>query len=63
MRVLKHFESEMFGDALYDVEYEKNVRNRKPAMLPDKQDVQKVNEYCIQVMTFEPQLWYSREWV
>ena len=29
MRVLKHFESEMFGDALlYDVECKKNVRNR-----------------------------------
>ena len=53
MQVLKLFEPEMFGDALYDIEYKKNVKNRKPAVLPCEDDVRKVNDYCLKQMTFD----------
>lgn len=41
LQVLKHFEDERFGDALYDFNYRRNVKDRKTEYLPNDDDVRK----------------------
>ena len=51
LQVLKLVEDEIFGDALYDINYRRNVKQRKPKTLPNNEDVQKLLDGCIEVMT------------
>lgn len=40
LNVLELFEVELFGDALYDVNYRKNMKQRKPKHMPQSEDVE-----------------------
>ena len=42
LRVLKLMEDDLFADAYYDINYRKNVQERKPINLPDDDDVKKL---------------------
>lgn len=50
LQVLKHFEDEIFGDAIYDLNYRSQVANRKGICLPKEEDVSLVMNECISVM-------------
>lgn len=50
LQVLKHFEDELFGDALYDLNYRRNVKHRKPKSLPKEDDVAKIIDECERIM-------------
>ena len=49
--VLKLFEEELFGDAYYDLNHRKNVKDRKPIALPKEDDVQMLMKECISIMS------------
>ena len=51
LQVLRLVEDEISGDALYDISYRRNVKQRKPKTLPNNEDVQKLLDACIEVMT------------
>ena len=50
MKVLNVFEDEMFADALYDINYKKNVTNKKPHTLPKNDDVKLLMDECANIM-------------
>lgn len=43
-------ENELFGDSIYDINYRKNVQQRKPKNLPKNEDVQKLLQECKNIM-------------
>lgn len=47
---LRLVEDEIFGDALYYMNYRRNVKQRKPKKLPNHEDVQKFMDECSEVM-------------
>lgn len=47
---MRCFEDEMFGDAYYDINYKKNVSNKKPNTLPRNEDVKLLMGECLKVM-------------
>ena len=49
-KVLKLFESELFGDAYYDLNYRRNRTLRKPVNLPKNDDVRLLMEECKKTM-------------
>ena len=51
LRVLKLFEEELFGDAYYDLNYRKNVKDRKPIHLPKDDDVKMLIDECKAIMS------------
>ena len=44
------FEDEYFGSAYYDINYRKNVANKKPKLLPNNDDVKALMDACIKTM-------------
>ena len=48
--VLKLFEEELFGDAYYDTNFRKNVKDRKPINLPNDNDVKILLDECNKIM-------------
>lgn len=51
LQVLKLVEDEIFGEALYDVNYRRNVKQRKEKSLPKNDDVEKLLSECKKVMS------------
>ena len=51
IQVLKLFENELFGDAYYELNFRKNVKDRKPINLPKNSDVQLLIEECNSIMS------------
>ena len=49
-KVLKLFESELFGNAYYDLNYRKKRTLRKPINLPKNDDVRLLMEECKKIM-------------
>ena len=50
LKVLKLFESELFGDAYYDLNYRRNRTLRKPVNLPKNNNVRLLMEECKKIM-------------
>ena len=50
LKVLKLFESELFEDAYYDLNYRRNRTLRKPVNLPKNDDVRLLMEECKKIM-------------
>ena len=50
LKVLKLFESELFGDAYYDLNYRRSRTLRKPVNLPKNNDVRLLMEECKKIM-------------
>lgn len=48
--MLNLLEDELFGDAYYDLNYKKNVANKKPKSLPKSEDVKMLMDACIDIM-------------
>ena len=53
----------MFGDALYDINYKKNVANKKPNTLPKNEDVKLLMEECIKVMSNIDVMDFANEYI
>ena len=50
IKLLKLFESELFGDAYYDLNYMRNRTLRKPINLPKSDDFRLLMEECKKIM-------------
>ena len=50
LQVLRLVEDEIFGDALYDINHRRNVKQKTPTNLPNNEDVQKLMDGCIEVI-------------
>ena len=62
-KVLRVVENEMFGDALYDINYKKNVANKKPNTLPNSQDVEQLMDECVKIMSNIDLLDFDSEYI
>ena len=61
--MLRVFEDELFGDALYDINFKKNVTNKKPKNLPTNEDVNLLMDKCVSIMQNIDLLDFSNEFI
>ena len=53
----------MFGDALYDINFKKNVANKKPKTLPNDEDVKMLLDSCKKIMENIDYLDFGNEYI
>ena len=50
LQVLKLYQDEIFGDAYYDLNYQRDVNLRKPVNLPKDDDIKMLMEECTRII-------------